>query len=328
MTPLALATRRSDDHLVTAARAGSGAAESELVRRYRPVLTRYCASIVGEDLADDAVNQALMQALVALRRDQRPAALRPWLFRIARNCAIDVARDRGAHSELDERACGRPGPAARIEQRETMRSIVGELGRLAPHERRALVAREFEGSSYVDIASELGHSVGAVRQMIFRARRRVREGAVALLPLLRLPRAGGTDVLGALGMCATTAVLATAGVVAPPHAVAAHDARPGAAATAATVFAATSPSAAVSTRADDERSPAAVDRSEAAAAPASSPAPAATSVASAAPAEAHAASASTVDGTTGDAAGSTEPTEPATTPAPSSGAGQDNPHAS
>ena len=72
MTPLALATRRSDDHLVTAARAGSSAAESEMVRRYRPALTRYCARIVGADLAEDAVNQALLQALVALRRHDRP----------------------------------------------------------------------------------------------------------------------------------------------------------------------------------------------------------------------------------------------------------------
>lgn len=200
---------------MTAARAGSSAAESEMVRRYRPALTSYCTRIVGPDLAEDVVNQALMQALVALRRDDRPAALRPWLFQIARNCAIDVARDKRVHSEISDHACGNAGPLARVEQRETMRSIVGELGRLSPNERRALVAREFEGSSYADIADELGHSVGAVRQMIFRARRRVREGALAIVPLLRLPRPGGADVLGAIGTCATTAVLATAGATAP-----------------------------------------------------------------------------------------------------------------
>lgn len=219
MTSLALAARRSDDNLVTAARAGSSAAESEMVRRYRPVLTRYCARLVGPDLAEDAVNQALLQALVALRSAEQPAVLRPWLFRIAHNCAVDVGRSKSAHDQLEDRACTAIGPSARMEQRETMRSIVGELRRLAPHERRALVAREFEGSSYVDIADELGHSVGAVRQMIFRARQRVRHAAAALLPLLRLPVPLGGDALGVVGTCATTAVLAASGAVAPQGSV-------------------------------------------------------------------------------------------------------------
>ena len=99
----------SDDALVRAARSGSDDAFAEIVRRHAPRLERQCRRIVGPDRADDAVQQALANALVALRRpgDGRAIELDRWLGRIARNASIDLLR-RSAPDwvELDERIDG------------------------------------------------------------------------------------------------------------------------------------------------------------------------------------------------------------------------------
>ncbi|HWI22229.1 MAG TPA: sigma-70 family RNA polymerase sigma factor [Baekduia sp.] len=194
--------RVPDAALVAAARRGSHRAESEIVSRYRAPLMSFCLGLVGTNSADDVVNQAMLQAITALRRGDRPQELRPWLFTIARRCAIDVLRHTGRHDALHDDQPHSLGPSQQIEQRETMRGIVGALGRLPEPERRALVAREMEGASYNEIADELGRSVGAVRQMIYRARSVVRSGATMLLPWL--PHAGGvkTTVFGGSSLAA------------------------------------------------------------------------------------------------------------------------------
>jgi RNA polymerase sigma-70 factor (ECF subfamily) len=179
----------SDERLAEAARRGGQWAEAEIVHRYRPALMSFCRGVVGSDCADDVVNQAMLQAIIALRRGDRPRELKPWLFTIARRCAVDVMRLSSRQNSLRAQRGHPAGPSHAVEQRETVRSLVRALGHLPSHERRALVARELGGSSYEEIADELGRSVGAVRQMIYRARVVVRSGVAALVPFL--PRHGG-----------------------------------------------------------------------------------------------------------------------------------------
>src|SRR2546423_5666958 len=105
---------QSDERLVDLVRAGSEPAFEAIVARYRGPLLRYCRRILSEPRAEDAVQQAFLSAFGAIRAGDTHIDLRPWLYRIAHNCALNTLRDPGLrHAELDERidGVGRPHQA-------------------------------------------------------------------------------------------------------------------------------------------------------------------------------------------------------------------------
>jgi RNA polymerase sigma factor (sigma-70 family) len=194
-----------DRRLVALARDGSEPAQEEIVRRYRAALVRYAGSIVGAAAAEDVVQDALTKGVAALGRVNDPddLRLRPWLYAIVRNTALNHRRDAGpATEQLDENYDGVEQPPQALERRESVRSLFGGLRELPPQQREALVKRELEGRSHDEVASALGVSSGAARQLIFRARESLRVGFGSLLPmpLLRWLGEGGGD--GAVGVAA------------------------------------------------------------------------------------------------------------------------------
>jgi RNA polymerase sigma factor (sigma-70 family) len=61
----------------------------------RPDLHRYCARLMGPAIdGEDVVQDTLVRAFVALEDLEEAPALRPWLFRIAHNRALDLLRGR------------------------------------------------------------------------------------------------------------------------------------------------------------------------------------------------------------------------------------------
>jgi len=172
-----------DRRLVDLVRDGYDAAFEEIVRRYRRPLDRFAAAIVG-GRSEDVTQDAFSKALLALRGSEAEIELRPWLYRIVRNTALNDLRDRGPLAEeLAETMPGGLSAAAVVEAREELRDLMERLGALPEPQRAALVMRELEGLSHEEIAAALGVSGGAARQAIFRARSALREGFGLLLPL-------------------------------------------------------------------------------------------------------------------------------------------------
>jgi RNA polymerase sigma factor (sigma-70 family) len=195
---ISLLRLQSDERLAQLAAKGSDDAFEALVRRHRRSLVRASGRILPDDRAEDAVQQALLDAHQALRGNGAPERFEPWLHRIAINAALKIVRkDRDEPSiEIDEeRVDGVAGPEQVRERRERLGRTVGAISALPARQRRALVLRELEGRSHAEIARELGLSGGAVRQLIHRARDSVRSGASALVPpalVLRMLAAGGS----------------------------------------------------------------------------------------------------------------------------------------
>ena len=80
--------------------------------------------------------------------------------------------------ERDAAAClGDPVQAAL--QRDELRRIVDELGRLPERQRLALVQRELCGESHADLADRLGTTVSATKSLIIRARTQLRAAQAA-----------------------------------------------------------------------------------------------------------------------------------------------------
>src|SRR3954447_14609356 len=174
---------QSDSRLVGLMRDGHDSAFDEIVRRYRAQLVSYAGGIVPEHRAEDVVQEALTRAHSALGRSNAEMNLKPWLFTIVRNGALNSLRNEPVHVHLDESYDGVPQPPEVAARREELAALTAGVKGLPDQQREALVKRELEGRSHEEIGASLGVSAGAVRGLIYRARASLRDGAGMLIPL-------------------------------------------------------------------------------------------------------------------------------------------------
>ena len=105
--------------------------------------------------------------------------VRFWLFRVARNFALNELARRSTRQKLLGRVVEAlrtetPGPAEHLEAAERKEMILDLLKHLPEHQRAALLLREQEEMSYGEIARVLNVSEGKVKVDIFRARSTLR----------------------------------------------------------------------------------------------------------------------------------------------------------
>jgi RNA polymerase sigma factor (sigma-70 family) len=169
-------TTLSDDELVARFRCGDDAPFDEVHRRYHGALLAFARRMLnatGHD-AEDVVQDAFIRAYRGLRVTDRPMALRPWLYMIVRNRALDELRGPQRAGAYDDDFALNAVPTADAadcaEQRDEMRRLVAEIARLPERQRIALVLREFDGCSHVETAQRLHTTVPATKSLIIRAR--------------------------------------------------------------------------------------------------------------------------------------------------------------
>jgi RNA polymerase sigma factor (sigma-70 family) len=234
---------QSDERLLAAAREGHERAFEALVQRYRRPLLRYCRRmLLTETAADDALQQGLLQAWLALQRGTEVRDARAWLYRVVHNAAVDALRSSAYdHEQLNDSLQGATAPHSDLERRIAVRQALAGLAALPELQRAALLRTAIEGHSHEEVAAALGLSDGSVRGLIYRARATLRASATAITPTPVVawmadlgPRAaplaerlggagaGGGDAGGALlkgGVAVLTAGTLVAGAVAVhPHA--------------------------------------------------------------------------------------------------------------
>src|SRR5947209_17366380 len=85
---------RSDEQLVALFRAGSEEAFGVIHERYRQRLFAYTRQMLAGSRqdAEDALQDVFLRAYASLQSDNRPIALRAWLYRVAHNRCIDQLR--------------------------------------------------------------------------------------------------------------------------------------------------------------------------------------------------------------------------------------------
>src|SRR5262249_31415308 len=95
-----------DEMLAIAAILGDLRSFDALALRYRAAAYRVAQSIVGNDLAEDAVQESLLLAFKALPSIEEPAKFASWLYAIVRRVALRMSqrsrRERSQRVDLDE----------------------------------------------------------------------------------------------------------------------------------------------------------------------------------------------------------------------------------
>ena len=173
--------RMSDVLAGTEARAIDAPLEfEEVYRRHAAPLYRYCLSQLGDpQLAEDVAADAFTAAFAAYRRVRPdPAGVRAWLFRIARNAAIDQRRrskrSRHASALLAAGTVEGASVETRAELRGDLRAVITAVAAL-PHKERQLVGlRVAAGLPFSEVAMVMGMREAAARQATHRALAKVR----------------------------------------------------------------------------------------------------------------------------------------------------------
>jgi RNA polymerase sigma factor (sigma-70 family) len=185
---------QSDERLVDLVRAGSDPAFEAIVERYRRALMRYVSRLLPPERAEDVVQQSFVKAYEAMHRNSAELNLKPWLYRIAHNGALNALRDRSAaHAELSDTIDGVERPDQAFERSVGLRELVVAVQALPERQRSAILLREMEGRSYEEIATALGVTDGAVRQLLNRARNTLRAAAASVIPMPLVERVASSE---------------------------------------------------------------------------------------------------------------------------------------
>jgi RNA polymerase sigma factor (sigma-70 family) len=165
---------RSDQQLIALFRDGNEDAFRVIHDRYRPRLLAYMGHMLPGRSADaeDMLQDVFLRTYAELRTNDRELALRPWLYRVAHNRCVDELRQALPVAEQLEARDHPSGsdPVATMEQREALRRVLIDIGRLPEQQRSALLMRELSGMPYADVAAALGTSVPAIKSLLVRAR--------------------------------------------------------------------------------------------------------------------------------------------------------------
>jgi RNA polymerase sigma factor (sigma-70 family) len=168
---------QSDERLTRRACGGDERAFAAIFRRYHQPLYRFCLAIVGnpED-AQDALQNTMVKVMRALPGEERKIELKPWLYRIAHNEAIDLLRRRRETRQLDaELAAPGYGLAEDVATRERLRRLLTDLRALPERQREVLVMRELAGLEFEEIGAALDTSDAVARQTLYEARQSLRQ---------------------------------------------------------------------------------------------------------------------------------------------------------
>ncbi|HET6280311.1 MAG TPA: sigma-70 family RNA polymerase sigma factor [Polyangia bacterium] len=145
-----------------------------LVGGVRPELHRYCARLTGSVIdGEDMVQETLAKAFYALSQSPEVPPLRPWLFRIAHNAAMDFLKSHGtkyteARAAIEELAevagfDDRPDPAI-------VRAALARFLALPVTQRSAVILKDVLDHSLEETALTMQTTVMAVKAALVRGR--------------------------------------------------------------------------------------------------------------------------------------------------------------
>jgi len=186
----------SDEDLLLEYRGGGDRrAFEELVHRYERELYNYLRHYLGDaEMAEDAFQTAFLQVHLKCEQFEPGRKVRPWLYTVATNQAIDAQRRNRRHRmvSLDRKAGApgqdeeagslvdlldgeEPGPVDCLESDEQRRSVRSAVERLPDSLRQVLLLVYYQGLKYREAADVLSIPVGTVKSRLHAAIHRLEQ---------------------------------------------------------------------------------------------------------------------------------------------------------
>lgn len=173
-----------DDSLMQALAQGQGSARErafqELVARHGAGLTAFAHRLINDPhRAEDVVQETLLRVYQSRERyaPDGGATFRTWLYRIARNLALNTRRAERLRQSgrLRELPLDRPGPLSKLITQGDHAEVQQAIASLDARDREVLALRYHQGLSYAEIAGVVGApSTAAVKQRAWRCLTKLR----------------------------------------------------------------------------------------------------------------------------------------------------------
>jgi RNA polymerase sigma factor (sigma-70 family) len=174
---------QSDERLIALIRSGHEGAFALLFERYRPRLLSFCRHMLAsKEDAEDVLQEVFAASYNAIRADNRPLNVRPWLYRIARNRCLNHLRrptQDGRDTMDDQTDLNGASTADLVHSRAEFRHLLHDIQTLPETQRTALLLREIDVLSYEQIADTMETTVPSVKSLLVRARMSLAEAAEA-----------------------------------------------------------------------------------------------------------------------------------------------------
>jgi len=186
-------TRLSDEDLLTRFRKGNREVFGTLVRRYQRELYGYLRRYLGDPhLADDVFQTTFVQVFAKAAQYEPGRPVRPWLYAIATNQAIDALRRIGRHqavsleqmeTEPDGERRGliemlearEADPFDNVDAAETRELVRACLDRLPDFLKQVVLMAYYQGLKYQEIADALEIPLGTVKSRLHAAMMKLSE---------------------------------------------------------------------------------------------------------------------------------------------------------
>jgi len=177
----------SDEDLLSRFRKGQRDVFGTLVRRYQRELYGYLRRYLGDaDLADDVFQTTFVQVFAKAGQYEPGRPVRPWLYAIATNQAIDALRRLGrqaavsleqTETEADGERRGliemiearEADPFDNVDAAETRQIVRGCIDRLPDFMKQVILMAYYQGLKYQEIAETLDIPLGTVKSRLHAA---------------------------------------------------------------------------------------------------------------------------------------------------------------
>ena len=177
---------KTDNVLMAEVSRGRVAQMAALFEVHHRPLFRYFVSMNRDRTAAEDLVQEVFLRMLRYRASYDPEqSFTGWMYRIARNAMLDVARKRRSEVvDIDEYASAAissaPDPEQGAVRGQDVELLRRALAALPSDKREVLVLSRFQGMKYEDIAEVLGCEVGTVKVRVYRAMRALELGYYAM----------------------------------------------------------------------------------------------------------------------------------------------------